>query len=577
MNQAIRTATPRLHRLDTWRGVCLCATIVLCATAYSFRLTSFLHAKETVLQLGTVGMACLLAARGQGFGPAFRAYCPLWGGLGVAVGSGLLLAQVPALVWEEGIRCAALLLAALLAFDLQDNAIWRGRIFDALLASAVAVGLLGILQYAGLIPFCLPPVEGYDQRAYSVFGNQDLFGGYLAIALPLLIHRLPRNPLAGYPALAVILTALVLSGSRSAWLAAAAGILIGFPYSKADLRRWRLPGALAAVALAIAVALTWPQTSARVRNTLSPQDAGGRIRLWIWDGTRRMIRDQPLFGVGLGNYRYWSPRYLGEALHAPGGERHRHNELHTIHAHCEPLECWAETGIVGTAFGLWMLLRLLRRRGPAWGALAALLVFSLFNAAWHSAPHALAGLLLAGTLLHHSSDTGDRLPGRRGWGALAFSASVFLVAFGGGTTLVPSYYLRAAEDVHLAGGPAVPYYQRVFAHGWPNATAQEECGMALLDAGRTREAYDRFLRALPGLDTGRLYQLLGVTAAQLEEYQTARQWLWDCLWRWPGNQRAWDLLGTITPAAERPPWIQHGRRWRLTAPGEPRPTPGPTP
>ena len=41
---------------------------------------------------------------------------------------------------------------------------------------------------------------------------------------------------------------------------------------------------------------------------------GYRIRLWIWDGTFHLIRQRPLAGVGIGEFAFYSPRAMGEAL-----------------------------------------------------------------------------------------------------------------------------------------------------------------------------------------------------------------------------------------------------------------------
>jgi tetratricopeptide (TPR) repeat protein len=287
-----------------------------------------------------------------------------------------------------------------------------------------------------------------------------------------------------------------------------------------------------------------------------------------------MVGDAPVLGQGLGAYGYWSPRYLAEALHAPGGEQHMHNNLHAAHAHSEPLEILAETGSVGLLCCLWMLARLTRCRGPEWGALCALLVFGLFNAPFRSAPHALAGLLLASALMARRESCGEAAADSKGADApvspvkrscrAAALVAVFTLgtaAFRAWAELAPSVWLRSAQDAHLEGRPSLRLYERVLRHPWPNAEAHEDYAIALDDAGRTAEAYRQFQRALNGLDTGRIYWALGKLAAELGHENEARVRLQECVFRWPAWKEGWALLLTLSPEVARPALLERAARW----------------
>lgn len=528
-------------------GWVLCACIVAAATAYSFRLISFLHVKEAILSGGLILMTLGAIRRKTSVVQGMHWFLPLWLGWVAAVICGVFTAQVPAHVIEDAVRAATLLLIAAYAWEFCRDSDWRRRIRTAMVVSAAVVAALALAQYLNLLPALFPEFPHYDQRLYSVFGNQDLLGGYMAISIPLLFTAVIRGKSVRWDAaaaLALLTAVLVLSASRSAWLAAAVGIAVGVPWGAAAFRRVAAWGiALMAVVLIVSV-FTWPQTSQRLARTFSGDDVGGRARLWFWDGTIRMLRDHPWCGVGLGNYSYWSPRYLGEALAAPGGKQHYHNEILTEHAHSEPLEYLAETGIAGGTFFLWMFYRTARRRGAAWGGLAASLVFCLFNAGFHSAPHALVTLLLASMLFSHSErkERTNLTNADPYWLKPALAGfAVALVATLCWAVLIPSYQLRLAEDIHLSGKNPVPYYEKVLAHRWPNAEAREEYGMALLDAGRADEAYTQLQKAQKGLDTGRLYLLLAVAAEQLGDFHAVRTWAEQCLIRWPDNSAARQL------------------------------------
>lgn len=549
----------------------LCATVVS-PIVYSFRLTSFLHAKEVVLYL-CIGLAALVMfSRRQLSWRGFAAFLPLWVFLAGAILLRLLLfpCAVPADAIVETVRWALLLLGAAFAYDLLSQDAWRRRFTDAFLLSAVVIAGLGLIQYARLAPFLFPEFDHYDQRMYSVFGNQDLLGGYLAMAVPFSVYRLvnqPKSDKFSVAAFGILLAGLLLSGCRAAWFAALCGVLVAMPYKHLTLRGGARLGAMT-LTLVLALALLAPQSTVeRVAQLFGGNDQGLRARLWFWDGTLRMVRDVPLAGLGLGNYGYWSPRYLGEALHAPGGDHHFHNEAHTVHAHSEPLELGAETGIVGLLCWLWMGSRLVRRRAPEWGPLAALLIFSCFSFPLHSAPHAWAGLLMAGMVLARRggkqfSDSAYRPSHTSAVAAYGSSAlCIGLALFYGWALLLPSYRLRRAEEHHVAGQPALALYEKAVAHPWPQPAAYEEHAIALAEAGRGMEAIEEFRRALAGRDTGRIYLTLGALALDNGDKEPARRWLRECLARWPHNADAWRLLVRATAPGDHHEVLQQARRW----------------
>lgn len=555
--------TPLIQSL---RGYVVCAVLLLCPLVYSFAFTSFLFPKEMVIAAGVLVLAILGLFRPVPIAPGLWRYAPLWLGLVVT----LLLhtlpgtTRVPVEMWQDGARFALLLLFATLAFPLWSAAEWRHRAGMALGISGALVALSGLAQYAGLAGAFLPAFAHYDQRMYSVFGNQDHFGGYLAIVLPLVVFALLRSQLrhpSAWCALLPIMLALSLSGSRSAWLAAVVGVVALRPW-RAGQREVTVLAVGALLAAIVGVFLNYNATLGRVALTFRSGDIGGNARLWFWDGTLRMIADAPWIGRGLGNYAYWSPHYLGEALSAAGGERHFHNTVHTIHAHSEPLEFLAETGIVGLIFGMAWILGLLRLRGPAWGGLAALAVFSCFNGALHSAPHILVGLVLAGMLLRvpvGAAATGARL--------LPVLVAALLTGFLTWACWLPDLRLRRAEAIHVAGGDPLPYYEAALdgrppSDVWHSGECLFAYGLALNAVAdpRTAEVLDA---AQARMDTGALYLLLGEHALQRDERENAKVYLRACLYRWPGSRRAFWQLYEIADVAERARLDTHAARWGI--------------
>ncbi|MCX5772254.1 MAG: O-antigen ligase family protein, partial [Candidatus Hydrogenedentes bacterium] len=305
----------RVVALDAARAIVLMVALVAGAAIYSFELTSFLHAKEAVLCIGLAVMALLVAVRGHFYWNGIRAFAPLW----IFVGLGLVRAAVmPTAVASDtalsALRWGLILVTVALAYDLLAQEKWRDRVFDAFIASAVVVALLGYVQYWGLAPRLFPVFDSYDQRVYSVFGNQDYFGGYVAMAFPAALYRMlgQRRRKWGLAGILLLAPALLISGSRSAWLAALAGVCMVAPHLEWRPRRLAAAAIVAAAAVGATAYLAPEATVSRVRSAFAAKDEGRDSRVWLWKAGHGMFRDFPLMGMGLGNYAYWSPSYLGE-------------------------------------------------------------------------------------------------------------------------------------------------------------------------------------------------------------------------------------------------------------------------
>ena len=528
-------------------------TLFVCAIAWSFQFTSFLDAKGLVLTVGFIIAACLHIVSGHISEKGFRRFAPLWLGLLVYIISGFFTAHVLSFHIEKSLYLGMMLFIASLAsplFSLPQGRIWLLR---SLLFSGATVGLLALLQYAGLIDFLLPQFPGYTQRAYSVFGNQNLLGGYMAMNLALLAAMLPHLRKLSSPkfflyliVLVLLLGALLLSGTRSAWLAAIIGCTWGVmqggilhPLRMVKKYKKRIVSIIAV--LVILVFLGAPLVQKRITATFSDTDIGGNSRIWFWTGAKHMISTSPLFGVGLGNYAYWSPLYQGKALEVKGQKTLYHNELHTVHAHSEPLEFLAETGLVGCIFLLWFLAAALRRNSIETTGLITLGIFSCINTISHSPPHLLAGLLLAGSAAttQYSKPKSFRKVPRLliVVAVLLFSCSYTF------TTLIPSILLNKAEQTHIAGGTPESLYMNALHWPWPNPQAHESYAIFLMDESRFNAAGIQLDQALKSLDTGRIHLLIAICAEAAGNRDAVQHHAQQCLYRWPGNKNAQSLIG----------------------------------
>jgi putative inorganic carbon (HCO3(-)) transporter len=441
-------------------GIALGA-LALAPAAYSFHLLSFLHAKELVYATALLLLAILSIWKGGRLRIlAWVAALALWLALEVAMGATLGSAAMPAL--EKGARAGMMLMLFLLAHDAMPQEHAREWTRAALAAGGALVGVLGLAQYFGIAHALLPVFPGYDQRMYSVFGNQDLIGGYVALCLPaalaLFFTRSLRPHLAGGISLLILSPVLLLSGSRSAWLAAVIGVgLFVVLHARGAERSARRLGVILGVAALAGVILSWPMWHTRVLGTFGERDTGGNLRMWFYAGSWDMLRAHPWLGVGLGNFGFSSPSHMGAVLRGPEGAGLAHNRLFVDHAHSDALEFLAETGIVGA--GLLMLLLAATLR-PVWtraaapevAMLGAIGAFALLNPALASAPHALAGLLaLAGVTRVNNSVA---LP-RRGIAA----GALVLAAAWGWLTFLPSAAVDAHERHARDGADAAALYR----------------------------------------------------------------------------------------------------------------------
>jgi O-antigen ligase len=209
-----------------------------------------------------------------------------------------------------------------------------------------------------------PPPSGSLTRATGTFSNPNVLGGYLLLLLPLgaMAWAYVARVRGIWPALALGcgfgFLALVFTFSRAAILASLVAIGVGILVSDLRYRRWLLL-VVAAGGAAIAVLAGGCGSDATATYGRAEE----------WQATIDVIRDNPLWGVGLGR--------LGAVLQAQDPQssaRHAHNLF---------LTWWAEAGTGALIAWVWLYVLLLWRslraalRGSAAGrtALVALLGF----------------------------------------------------------------------------------------------------------------------------------------------------------------------------------------------------------
>lgn len=244
------------------------------------------------------------------------------------------------------------------------------RLAAAASAGAVAAGLWGAWQWwtkRNLLPFWVEH-DPFITRVNGSFTDVNAFGAYLASMAPLVVatvwswtnRRLRAAGLAGTLAVAA---ATGFTGSRAAWGALAAGMLVfalgvvsraAAPGDEAWARRWRrrltlaIAGTLAAVGSLSAYATarnirfadqrSYLDTLLYTLNARTPFEERLKGRGELWAAGWRMVWAHPLDGIGIG--RYFKEVYA----YAPNPRRLIRPQEN---AHNYPLQVAAELGLPG--------------------------------------------------------------------------------------------------------------------------------------------------------------------------------------------------------------------------------------
>ena len=228
------------------------------------------------------------------------------------------------------------------------------RVFAAFVIGASLATIAGVLTGSGPTPY------GEAARISGASDNSNELAAVLVASLALstglaiVARRSPVLRLAAFGAGVLSLAGIVLTVSRSGLIALGFAVIAAIIFSG----RWR-PRIVLMSAVVVGAAVLYfaafAPYAARQRVTSSEQ--GGHGREDIWRVGWRMVQAQPILGVGAGNFSTSSIHYL---LIEPGLLRRSDFIVDTQKvAHNAYLQAWAETGIVGLALFLGVIIGVL--------------------------------------------------------------------------------------------------------------------------------------------------------------------------------------------------------------------------
>ncbi len=221
----------------------------------------------------------------------------------------------------------------------------RGRLsltaVDVVITVGAVSAMLGIIQYV---------IQGYDnlgRRPQGMLGLNMTYSGLVMLVVCAAIARImfaTHNRAWAALVMPALLIALAFTFTRSAWIGACCGVGLLFV-----LRDFRLL-ALLPVALGCFLAFAPAGITTRLYSTFSLKDPSNVDRVAMMRSGVRIIKDDPLTGVGPDMVIQVYPHYRDKSAV---------NQLNP-HLHNVPLQIAAERGLPALAVWIWFIVTLVR-------------------------------------------------------------------------------------------------------------------------------------------------------------------------------------------------------------------------
>jgi O-antigen ligase len=259
----------------------------------------------------------------------------------------------------------------------------RGPRARHLLTAVITVGAISAL--IGVVQFAVLNYDILGRRPQGTLSHWMTYSGTLMLVMCGAVARLLYDTRdRGWAAVVmpVLVVALLLTSTRSAWVGAAAGIGVVLL-----LRDFRLI-ALLPIATAAAIAVSPAQVTDRMYSIFDLNDPTSRDRVAMLQAGAAIVRDHPLTGVGPDMVRQVYPDYR-----VPGAVQE-----HNIHLHNVPVHIAAERGL--PALALWLTFI-----GTALVALHPLLRRSRHRVLAATATAATVAMLTAGLFEYNFGDS----------------------------------------------------------------------------------------------------------------------------------------------------------------------------
>ena len=264
---------------------------------------------------------------------------------------------------------ASLLLIVVVGFTQRDV----DRTVCAVAYASVIVSTIGLLQYFDIGRAWIPS-SGLPS---ATLGHRNIAAVYALASLPFIALQFHSTRVRGLSlwwalGLSMNLSFIISTRSRAAWvslaMAGAFGLAVWLRTRRGandPVDRHKLGALFGALLLVVLLAASpasigksqgeamWHRKASVGETVRSIADADGdKGRLILWDATLEMIQNQPIIGVGPGNWRIAYPAYAeGRMIDARVVPYRVHNDLLTI---------GSESGLVALGFYICLIILALR-------------------------------------------------------------------------------------------------------------------------------------------------------------------------------------------------------------------------
>ncbi len=297
-----------------------------------------------------------------------------------------------------------------------DNSAYSVKEISVLISKIKAIMALfwcvdAIIQ--ALVGYDLFARQSYPGRLTGIFGDNVKLGPVLALMLPMvLIWGQQRGRWLRWLAFALMMVAILLSGTRSAWIMMAfIWLLFGWPWimmtfiwllfgwQQLPKKRWQtiVKACLFTITMIVLLVMVAPEFKNRIDRSAelftgqdSALDYALADRIPIWHSAWEMYKKHPINGVGARAFRKAYPSFAADddPWIAQDGV--------SLQAHHWVLELMAETGTLGFIFGLALIfiyisvVRNQFKQATVWPYATALMaaflpvvsLYSMFSSFW---------------------------------------------------------------------------------------------------------------------------------------------------------------------------------------------------
>jgi O-antigen ligase/Flp pilus assembly protein TadD len=461
---------------------------------------------------------------------------------------------------------------------------------QAIFMSGLVVAALSLIQLSGRLGWVFPRYEGNPQHMYSTFGNDSGVAGCLLPVLPIgiglfLTNESQRLKWAYFVGVAAVAYAILALQTRGVWLGAFAALvfLAAHMVRRDDLRtmlkshRRYLTVVLVLAVIFVAVQFEFPGASTdeidtwtRIKSAFTVDQIGVNHRAVFWGSGLLMAADRPVFGFGLGTYRYHAQRYQGKLMAALGPmSRLEPNELDTLTAHNDYVQVASELGCAGVAVVMWGLFvfwksvrRTLRLEMDATSrcmllsSLAGLLgiaVLAVTNFPFHVVTHALVFIFLLAAVATRCGAERAVYKQWRGPNSPFSKVAVSLCIIVAGAAFlrfamrphVADYLVASAsamESAEPGTAAALDRVRKAVEMEPRNGRIRALLGQAYLVRGMIDEAKSGFARALEDYDSAWVHIGLGSRCEAHGDFDEAAQHYSDAAFRAPRYLKAHERL-----------------------------------